>query len=89
MCGVEVTCQEREHRTNCTLKSLRWWSAANEQHNKEINDKVNMCKQEDVDLLVDLSNFVMMDLGQPNHVFDRNRLESLGSGRGIDVRDAR
>jgi phenylalanyl-tRNA synthetase beta chain len=37
------------------------------------------------DLLVDLSNFVMLDLGQPNHLFDRNRL----SPEGIVVRTAR
>jgi phenylalanyl-tRNA synthetase beta chain len=35
--------------------------------------------------LVDLSNFVMLDLGQPNHVFDRQRL----SVDGISVRKAR
>jgi phenylalanyl-tRNA synthetase beta chain len=28
--------------------------------------------------LVDLSNFVMLDLGQPNHVFDRKRLRADG-----------
>jgi phenylalanyl-tRNA synthetase beta chain len=28
--------------------------------------------------LVDLSNFVMLDLGQPNHVFDRSRLDESG-----------
>jgi phenylalanyl-tRNA synthetase beta chain len=41
--------------------------------------------QRPIDLLVDLSNFVMLDLGQPNHVFDRNRLDE----RGIVVRNAR
>ncbi len=41
--------------------------------------------QRPIDLLVDLSNFVMLDLGQPNHVFDRNSL----SKDGIVVRDAR
>jgi len=35
--------------------------------------------------LVDLSNFVMLDLGQPNHTFDRSE---LGPG-GITVRKAR
>ena len=40
--------------------------------------------QRPIDLLVDLSNFVMLDLGQPNHVFDRGRLGE----RGIVVRDA-
>lgn len=35
--------------------------------------------------LVDLSNFVMLDLGQPNHTFDRNRLDPSG----IVVRQAR
>jgi phenylalanyl-tRNA synthetase beta chain len=41
--------------------------------------------QRPIDLLVDLSNFVMLDLGQPNHVFDRERL----SPEGIVVRMAR
>jgi phenylalanyl-tRNA synthetase beta chain len=45
--------------------------------------------QRPIDLLVDVSNFVMLDLGQPNHVFDRRRLETLGAGRGIVVRPAR
>ncbi len=45
--------------------------------------------QRPIDLLVDLSNFVMLDLGQPNHAFDRHRLDVLGAARGIVVRSAR
>lgn len=45
--------------------------------------------QRPIDLFVDLSNFVMLDLGQPNHVFDRRRLDALAAGRGIVVRNAR
>jgi phenylalanyl-tRNA synthetase beta chain len=50
--------------------------------------------QRPIDLLVDLSNFVMMDLGQPNHVFDRPSLDRMGSrstkgAAGIVVRNAR
>jgi phenylalanyl-tRNA synthetase beta chain len=41
--------------------------------------------QRPIDLLVDLSNFVMLDLAQPNHLFDRARLAAAG----IRVRDAR
>lgn len=41
--------------------------------------------QRPLDVLVDISNFVMLDLGQPNHVFDRARL----SEQGIVVRMAR
>ncbi len=41
--------------------------------------------QRPLDLLVDLSNFVMLDLGQPNHLFDAGRLSS----EGILVRNAR
>jgi phenylalanyl-tRNA synthetase beta chain len=41
--------------------------------------------QRPIDVLVDLSNFVMLDLGQPNHLFDRERLAS----EGIVVRMAR
>ncbi len=41
--------------------------------------------QRPIDLLVDLSNFVMLDLGQPNHLFDRRKL----SPEGIVVRAAR
>ncbi|MEZ4331152.1 MAG: phenylalanine--tRNA ligase subunit beta [Myxococcota bacterium] len=45
--------------------------------------------QRPIDLFVDLSNFVMLDLGQPNHVFDRRRLDALAAGRGVVVRGAR
>ena len=41
--------------------------------------------QRPIDQIVDLSNFVMLDLGQPNHTFDANQL----SKDGIVVRDAR
>ena len=41
--------------------------------------------QRPIDQIVDLSNFVMLDLGQPNHTFDRTRL----SAQGIVVRNAR
>ncbi|MFT5049109.1 MAG: phenylalanyl-tRNA synthetase beta chain [Chlamydiales bacterium] len=41
--------------------------------------------QRPMDQLVDLSNFVMLDLGQPTHVFDRGSLSS----EGISVRHAR
>ncbi len=41
--------------------------------------------QRPIDQIVDLSNFVMLDLGQPNHAFDANQL----SKEGIVVRDAR
>ncbi|MEM9800516.1 MAG: phenylalanine--tRNA ligase subunit beta [Planctomycetota bacterium] len=41
--------------------------------------------QRPIDLFVDLSNFVMLDLGQPNHAFDRDRLDA----GGIVVRKAR
>ena len=40
--------------------------------------------QRPIDAVVDLSNFVMLDLGQPNHTFDRSRL----SEEGIRVRMA-
>ncbi|MFT4710887.1 MAG: phenylalanyl-tRNA synthetase beta chain [Planctomycetota bacterium] len=41
--------------------------------------------QRPIDLLVDISNFVMLDLAQPNHLFDRSEL----SADGILVRDAK
>lgn len=41
--------------------------------------------QRPIDQIVDLSNFVMLDLGQPNHTFDASQL----SPRGIAVRNAR
>ena len=40
--------------------------------------------QRPLDLLVDVSNFVMLDLGQPNHLFDKRTLSS----EGIVVRKA-
>ena len=44
--------------------------------------------QRPIDVLVDLSNFVMLDLGQPNHIFDASRLSAI-SPDGIRVRKAR
>ncbi|MCY3003262.1 MAG: phenylalanine--tRNA ligase subunit beta [Planctomycetota bacterium] len=41
--------------------------------------------QRPIDLLVDLSNFVMLDLGQPNHLFDARKI----GPQGIVVRKAR
>jgi phenylalanyl-tRNA synthetase beta chain len=41
--------------------------------------------QRPIDCLVDLSNFVMLDLGQPNHTFDRHSLDP----EGISIRMAR
>lgn len=41
--------------------------------------------QRPIDLFVDLSNFVMLDLGQPNHAFDRTALDA----GGIVVRKAK
>jgi phenylalanyl-tRNA synthetase beta chain len=41
--------------------------------------------QRPLDLLVDLSNFVMLDLGQPNHLYDRRNLPA----QSIEVRAAR
>lgn len=41
--------------------------------------------QRPLDLLVDISNFVMLDLGQPNHLFDRRQIPAAG----INVRMAR
>jgi phenylalanyl-tRNA synthetase beta chain len=41
--------------------------------------------QRPLELLVDISNFVMLDLGQPNHLFDRQRIDPAG----INVRMAR
>ncbi len=40
--------------------------------------------QRPIDLTVDVSNFVMLDLGQPNHLFDRGAI----GAEGIVVRDA-
>ena len=34
--------------------------------------------QRPIDLFVDLSNFVMLGLGQPNHAFDRTALDGGG-----------
>ncbi len=39
--------------------------------------------QRPIDLLVDVSNYVQLDLGQPNHLFDRSRVE-----QGLVIRTA-
>jgi phenylalanyl-tRNA synthetase beta subunit len=41
--------------------------------------------QRPIDTIVDLSNFVMLDLGQPNHTFDATRLDTMSSEGIIEV----
>lgn len=47
-------------------------------------DRLIRCGQRPVSALVDISNYVMFELGQPSHIFDRDRIEG-----GLQIRWAR
>jgi phenylalanyl-tRNA synthetase beta chain len=47
-------------------------------------ERLARCGQRSVSALVDISNYVMFELGQPTHIFDLNRIEG-----GLTVRWAR
>lgn len=44
-------------------------------------DRLARCGQRSVKPLVDISNYVMFELGQPSHIFDRDKIDG-----GLDVR---
>ena len=44
-------------------------------------DKLARCGQRSVSALVDISNYVMFELGRPSHIFDRDKIHG-----GLDVR---
>ena len=45
-------------------------------------DRLARCGQRSVAVLVDISNYVMFELGRPSHIFDLDKIE----GGGLDVR---
>jgi phenylalanyl-tRNA synthetase beta chain len=49
-----------------------------------IQRRLQMCGMRPVSLAVDITNYVMLELGQPLHAFDRSRLSG-----GIEIRRAR
>jgi len=61
LCGSEVTCEERDHRTDCALQFLRWWGANNEQLNKEIHVGAYVNKQDRVYLGKNVNDLLASD----------------------------
>ncbi len=54
-------------------------------------DRLARCGQRAVTPLVDISNYVMFESGQPTHIFDLDKIQGglSGSGTGLEVRWAR
>ena len=46
-----------------------------------MSDRLERCGQRSVSALVDISNYVMLELGRPSHIFDLDKIHG-----GMDVR---
>ena len=72
---------------SCRRFAVRAFSGVNatDQSPAWMQKRLDACGQRPISLLVDLTNYIMLELGQPLHAFDRDK---LAEGR-IVVRDAK
>ncbi len=54
-----------------------------------LKERLESIGQRSINNIVDATNFVMFNIGQPLHAFDADKLKAQGGGRAIAVRTAR
>lgn len=54
-----------------------------------LRERLETLGQRSINNVVDATNFVMLDVGQPLHAFDAHKIMSTGGALSIDVRNAR
>lgn len=51
--------------------------------NQQMKIRLNYCGMRDINLLTDLANYIMLELGQPMHTFDKNVVKGINVNTAI------
>ncbi len=71
--GVKVIVEDKVHCPRYACRVIR--DVKVEESPKWLKDRLEACSMKSINNLVDISNYVLLELGQPLHIFDYDKIE--------------